>query len=182
MTIQTYIYLGRFQPFHADHLNIVQQFIIKHPTSHLVLAAVRGVPESELIADEYQALSSEHFRPERNPFGAVTTLRMLDAVARARLDGHAVVTLIPRPSRGRTWQVICSLLPGPRTWIVPDRGEPWDNTKAQFFAGMGDAVLRMTLRRSISGRTIRDLLSRDEYDKALATVPAEVATILESVR
>lgn len=170
------IFPGRFQPFHDGHDEVVQSVLDAHRPPHLVLAVVFDVSLSK--SDEFDAASAEHFRPERNPFDPLTVHDMLQRFMTARHPGRVQVVMIPRPARGRTWQLLERMLPAQRSWVVPDAGEAWDERKAAFFAEMGEAVLRVPHRPDVSGRELRAAMSRGDWQEVARQVPAGLVPLL----
>lgn len=173
-----YIYPGRFQPFHNDHLKVIDTFMNENPDTLLILAVVRNFDKKEK-KDAFDILSEDNFLPERNPFSTNDVLRMVSAVARRRYPGRLVTTLLPRPSCGIAWEVIKSMFSEERIWIVPKREEDWDESKSNFFSTVGDKVLRIPSQRKINGKIIREYLSTNNTVAIKEAVPIEVWSIIE---
>ena len=177
-TIPHYIFPGRFQPFHNDHLRVVDTFMNLNPDAILILAVVRNFID-EKIRDDFDKISEEHFLPERNPFDSIQVLSMISALARHRFPKRIVTTLIPQPSSGTAWKLIRAMFPGKRIWLIQKREEKWDENKANFFSRMGDEVLKIPCPRSTNGKTIREYLAAGNISAVKALVPPEVLNVIE---
>jgi len=177
-TILHYIFPGRFQPFHNDHLRVIDTFMNLNPNAILILAVVQNFID-EKIEDDFDKISEEHFLPERNPFDSIQVLSMVGALARHSFPGRIVTTLIPRPSSGTAWKLIQAMFPGKRIWLIQKREEEWDENKANFFSKMGDEVLKIPCPRSTNGRIIREYLATDNMSAVKALVPPEVLSVIE---
>lgn len=171
------VFPGRFQPFHNGHDEVVRS-TLELSEQRLVLAVVCAI-KLDSGGDRFDAESAEHFERERNPFRPLTVHRMLQEVARMRYPARPPqVLLIPRPSRGSNWSAIDQLFPRGRAWVVPAAGEDWDERKAEFFASMGDEVVRVPHSPGVSGRELRSSMSAGDWSAVSEGVPAEVLPYL----
>lgn len=172
---ETGIYPGRFQPFHEGHAQIIDA-CLRH-VAMLVVAVICDYQPVDGQLDAFDKASEEHFSRERNPWRSTTVLQVVSVIGAARWPNRITATLLPRPSAGVSWDVICALLPGARRWFIPDRGEAWDDEKATFFLERGDGVTRIRLERSASAHAIRQGLAAGEQD-VLLDVPVEARSMI----
>lgn len=176
---RNFIYAGRFQPFHNDHLQIVEWFIKNNPNERLVLAAVR---KAKLLGASVIAGSAENFLPDRNPFGPQDVLAMTGAIAR-RYQNHCVVsTLIPQPSSPGGWDLVSELFPGSRVWLIPQRNEEWDEMKINYLIEKGDSVIRVNCLRGTSGMVLRDIYQSGALHRLAEAVPPEIFDVLVLIK
>lgn len=173
-----YIYPGRFQPFHNDHLRILEKFFKHDFGDRIILAIVRNYVDLE-STNHTDKITNENFNPDRNPFSVEKTLSMVSLVANKLYSDNVLVTLIPRPSSETAWGIIENFFPEPRTWIIPKRGEEWDEMKANYFKNRGDNVLRIQCDRRTNGKYIRELLKRSDYEEIEKQVPLCVVRLIK---
>ena len=170
---QTLVFPGRFQPFHNGHDEVVKR-VMEVSERQLVLAVVCAI-KLDSGSDRFDIESAEHFESSRNPFPPLAVHRMLQELARVRYpERPPQVLLIPRPSRGGNWTAIDQFFPGSRTWVVPDAGENWDERKAEFFAAMGDDVIRVPHDPAVSGRDLRSAMNAGDWEAVARGVPVEI--------
>jgi len=133
---------------------------LSHNSTSLVVAIVRAIESGWLTNDSFDEASREHHEPDRNPLSAVEVMTIVNAaLINSGVADKTLLTLLPRPARGLNWGIITQLFPGPRVWLIPQRGESWDESKASFFQEQGDRVLRISVPRTASGYEIRTQLS-----------------------
>ena len=115
--------------------------------------------------------------PEKNPLTVSERLVLIREVMREEgLDGQVVLTAIPRPEL--YWEIISTMLPGIRTWVLPKQLDAFDHGKKRFFESHGDRVALIRSSRIISGTAVREALRSG--DKRLAnSVPKSVLTFLK---
>jgi hypothetical protein len=170
----TFVLPGRHQPPHNDHLALIRAAldVIREPL--LVGVVFQRAPQGD-PADPFEAEARAQHAPGRCPFTVTQRIELLEAALDETLPGHARgrVRAIALPRPEAEWPLVQALLPGARTWIVPDVGEPFDDAKAAFFRARGDGVLRVALRPTTDGRVVRSLL--DDPERLARHVPAAVA-------
>ncbi len=175
-----YIFPGRFQPFHNDHLFVVQEMLDKYPACHLYLAILFNIVDDGCGSDVYEELSVEHFLPARNPFSPQQRLAMITTVVQQYGKGRLFATLMPRPSAGSSWNAITRMFPGKRTWVVPSCGEAWDDQKAVFLQRMGETVKRIEFQQTTDGRRIRSALETGDHQYAQQCIPPAVWSVMKT--
>jgi nicotinamide mononucleotide adenylyltransferase len=170
----TFVLPGRHQPPHNDHLALIRVALAAVPGPLLVGIVFQRPPHGE-PADAFEAEARAQHAPERCPFTVLQRIELLEAAFDEALPGRARdrVRVIPLPRPEAEWPLVQALLPGARTWIVPDVGEAFDDAKASFFRARGDEVLRLALRPTTDGRVVRSLLGDPE--RLARHVPAAVA-------
>lgn len=177
----TFVLPGRHQPPHNDHLALIRSALDAVPGRLLIGLVFQRPPQGE-PADAFEAEARTQNSLERCPFTVVERLELmelaLDEVLPPALRARVRVLPLPRPEA--EWPLVEALLPGPRTWIIPDLGEAFDEAKASFFRARGDAVLRVPFRPTTDGRTVRALL--DDSTQLARHVPAAVAERIASWR
>jgi nicotinamide mononucleotide adenylyltransferase len=175
-----FIYPGRFQPFHNDHLNIVNNFFHQFSKNMLILGIVTQVNYILDKKSDFYKKSLENFELDRNPFSPMQVLAMVNALASKRFPGKALPTFLPQPGEGLSWEIVKCFFPGRRVWLIPRRNESWDEIKSSFFNKMGDEVLRIDSPRTVSGQSIRKLMLEDRAS-IREIVPPEISSIIESL-
>jgi hypothetical protein len=170
------IYAARFQPLHNGHVrDLTETLTMLCEGAILVIGVVTSATLSPASTD---ATGDENFDDERNPWSPVLACIAAARIAASLHARHPSVsiapTLLPRPSRA--WPAIVRMFPGPRTWVVPQRGERHDERKAHFFSQQGDAVVRINSPRGVDGFSIRTALARGDRD-ASRNIPDEVVDI-----
>src|SRR4051812_5643444 len=176
--MRTFVLPGRHQPPHNDHLALIRAALEVVPESLLVGIVFQRAPLDE-AADAFEAEARAQHAPERCPFTVIQRIELLEAALDETLPSPARgrVRVIPLPRPEAEWPLVEALLPGVRTWIVPDVGETFDDAKASFFRARGDGVLRIALRPTTDGRVVRSLLGDPE--RLARHVPAAVARRIE---
>lgn len=175
-----YIFPGRFQPFHNDHLQVIRQaLVIARP---IFIGIILNVVYEPNIATPFEFEARRQNSPERSLFSAVERLEMISQCLReelGRIDNPTYPLLLPRPEAN--WNVVELMFPGKRTWIVPDSGEEFDQMKAGYFIAMGDDVLRVPVPSSTSGRELRDGIESDTHTWS-THVPRAIAHYVRALR
>ena len=173
----TYIFAGRFQPFHNGHKQVFNKICRRLSSTDILVLAVVSPFESNDVWDElFLEASKEHHFADRNPWDVTVSLTAVSRIARSshRAD-QIITTLLPRPEYG--WQVIKSWFPQKRIWIIPDAGENFDNQKSEYFKKLGDEVIRIPDKTGVSGWELRDLYKKGQYNKFNDMVPDGIAEI-----
>lgn len=154
----TFIYPGRLQPPHRDHIAFLRDVAHDLQSVGHTLHVGLIVPRFDLDGEHPLVLeSAAHHEPQRNPFSYEERVQMLRR-ALPELVGSAIrVVALPPPERA--WCVAEAMFPEPRVWIVPQAGESFDDSKAAFFVEKGDAVIRPVQRTTTDGYVVRSLLA-----------------------
>ena len=171
-----FIYPGRMQPPHRDHVAFLRD--VAHAVHALGETLWVGliVPRYDLECEHPLARrSAAHHLPERNPFTYEERAQML-AAALPELVG-SVIRTVPLPPPERAWSAVEQLFTAPRIWIVPRANESFDEAKAAFFTEKGDAVIRPAQRVTTNGHVVRQLLAKDD-PSWMDHVPSPVAEIV----
>jgi len=174
-----FIFPGRFQPFHNDHLFVLKKILKEYPDYPIYIGILFDFVDASIQDNEFEKLSTEHFLPERNPFTPQQRLAMITSVARMYGDGQLFSTLMPKPSVGSSWKLICEMFPGNRAWVIPSCGEAWDDRKAEFFQQMGDSVKRIEFHPTTDGKQIRQALASRDYLSVQQSIPSPVWSVME---
>jgi len=175
-----FIFPGRFQPFHNGHDAVVRRFLTCYSDSNLCLGIIFDYTRNDIHGDAYDEESAEHFVPERNPWTTYQRLSAIETYIRSQHSARLLTTLLPRPSRLHSWQIIRSMFPGKRMWVIPACGESWDDRKATFFEDMGDEVLRITAPSEPNGYNIRRAFAEKQYEIVKNLVPLPIWKSLEA--
>jgi nicotinamide mononucleotide adenylyltransferase len=148
-----HVFPGRHQPPHRDHLAILRLVLGRLPSFVLgLIVDVPGAPRRTAFEREARRQNL----PARCPFSFLERAAMIEAALTAGERRRIRILALPRPEAA--WPLVEAMLPGPRTWIVPDAGEAFDDAKARFFRSKGDRVLRLPFRPTTDGRVVRSLL------------------------
>ncbi len=172
-----YIFAGRFQPFHNGHMQVFQQLCEKlTPLDTLVLGVISPFESEDIKDEDFLEASKEHHLPERNPWDVLIPLSAVSQIARTSHYARQIVpTLLPRPEYG--WKTLMSWFPRKRVWIIPSAGEDFDNKKSDFFINNGDRVIRLPDTTGVSGRELRELYQKGQYEEFAANIPDGLADI-----
>jgi len=172
---------GRHQPPHFDHVAIIRRALSMFD-GPLVVALVTHHPTTESIRHPLVEEGDAHHRPERTPFSYLERKQMLDAAFEELLscEERERVELLPLPRPELSWAYVESVFAEERVWIVPDVGERFDDEKAEFFRSKGDRVVRVPLKPTVSGYSVRQRIERSEPLEGL--VPRAVARFIENWR
>ncbi|MBN2318465.1 MAG: nicotinate-nucleotide adenylyltransferase [Acidobacteria bacterium] len=160
--------LGRFQPFHLEHL---RYFRLAWEQSGKVIVGITNPDPSTILAEE----SSDHRHlPEENPLTFIERLIMIQDTLRAEGYPMERIFIVPvpihHPDRWRHY-----IPDGTAIFVVAY--SPWEREKAERLRGAGyEVVVVDHLEKGISGRQIRSLLqSNGDWEKL---VPATVARFM----
>jgi nicotinamide mononucleotide adenylyltransferase len=176
-----FIYPGRFQPPHNDHVVAIRRAldICGDP---FFLGLIVHAPASDSAPSQFEREARLQNSRERNPFPFYRRLRLLEAVLGEELppEERLRVRIIALPRPEAFWDWICALFPDARRhWVVPQCGEAFDDMKAEFFAGKGDTVVRVAYNSSTDGRLVRDLIAQGSPELQ-RHVPAAVTRSLQA--
>ena len=163
---------GRHQPPHRDHLRILRAALarIEGP---LLVGLIVDVPARGPAASAFEAEARQHNAPDRCPFSFAERADMLESALTPREWRRVRVFPLPRPEAA--WERVREMLPGERTWIVPDVGESFDDAKAEFFRAKGDRVLRVRIVPRVSGWEVRMAIARGDRARVARMVPGAIA-------
>lgn len=172
-----YIFAGRFQPFHNGHMEVLKELCKKINSTDFVVLGVIAHYELQDIKDKvFFEASKEHHLPERNPWELSVSLEAISSIARSgQFKQQIITTILPRPECA--WEIIKVWFPTKRIWVIPMAGEDFDDQKSIFFNKMGDEVIRFPDTTGVSGRDLRDLYKKGQYEEFLANVPKGLADI-----
>ena len=167
------IFPGRLQPPHNDHLALIERALtlVRGP---LVLALLVGGGRA---SDTFGHEAAEHHEPARNPFTFLQRAAMIDAALPPHARSRVRVVPLPRPECA--WDVCVSAFPGPRLWVVPDAGDPFDDAKAAWLTAHAEAVARPRITPTTDGRLVRALVARGDPELR-RHVPEPVADLIEA--
>lgn len=151
----TFVLPGRHQPPHNDHLALIRSALDVVPGRLLIGLVFQRPPQGE-PADAFEAEARTQNSPERCRFTVVKRLELMELALDEMLPPalRARVRVIPLPRPEAEWPLVEALLPGPRTWIIPDLGgraalpRPRQRAGALLPAGPGGARRGGALRRS----------------------------------
>ena len=173
----TYIFAGRFQPFHNGHKQVFDKICEKMSSTDVLVLAVVSPYTSDSIKDEsFVIASTEHHDADRNPWYVSVPLTAVSRIARLCPRSEQVITtLLPRPEYG--WDIIEKWFPGDRVWIIPNAGEDFDEKKSSYFRSLGDRVERISDTTGVSGWNLRNLYKEGNYNEFKSFVPDGIAEI-----
>jgi|GEM_PF-6640376 len=173
MQSNSYIYPGRFQPFHNDHLAVVNHFFEIFPSEILTIGVVKntGIYKSK---SKLLKLSNENFESDRNLFSSEITLKYVSSISRLFPNNKLLFTLLPRPDIESNWSIIKSYFPNSITWVVHNRSEDWDLEKINYFRNKGENVFEFKSKRNHSGKDLRDKLRQKDSKELLKAMPKPV--------
>lgn len=163
---------GRHQPPHLDHLRILRASL-ERVDGPLLVGLIVDVPARGPAESDFEADAREHNSPERCPFSFEERADMLESALTPRERRRVLVVPLPRPEAA--WERVLEMLPGKRTWIVPDVGEEFDEAKAKFFRGKGDRVLRVRVIPRVSGWDVRKAIAARDLKRIQQLVPEPIA-------
>ena len=169
MRFQYGMILGRFQPFHLEHLRYFQ---LVWEQSERVIVGITNPDPSTIVADE----SSNHrHRPEENPLTFIERLAMIQDTLRDAGYPLERILIVPIPiHHPDRWQYY--IPDGTVIFVVAY--SPWERKKAERLRSAGfEVVLVDHLEKGISGQQVRSLLrSNGNWEKL---VPPAVARFLK---
>jgi hypothetical protein len=177
------IFPGRFQPPHRDHVAIAVRAAHELGRPYWLgivvdAPAVRAFDGGEDGEDARFAASADpHHEPDRNPLSFPDRQALWNEILRRRLPPGLRPFVVPLLRPETCWAWIAAAFPGPRAWIVPECGDPFDDEKAAFFRRKGDRVLRPRHRPTTDGRIVRALLAVGSPDLAVHVSPEVVALV-----
>jgi len=173
----TYIFAGRFQPFHNGHKQVFDKICEKMSSTDVLVLAVVSPYTSDNIKDKsFAEASTEHHEADRNPWYVYVPLMAVSRIARLCPRSEQVITtLLPRPEYG--WDIIEKWFPNDRVWIIPNAGEDFDDKKSGYFRSLGDRVERISDTTGESGWNLRKLYKEGNYNEFKQHVPEGIAEI-----
>lgn len=174
------IYCGRYQPFHNGHLQMLRAALRLSARQHVLGVIINSVSSaSGKRATKHLKRGDLAQRPERNPLTIAERLLLIREVMHLEgLDAQVVLTAIPRPEL--YWEIVRAMMPGTRTWVLPQQLDEFDRGKKKFFESRGDRVALVHSSRLLSGTSIREALVSGDARVAKA-VPKSVFTFLRKL-
>ncbi len=182
-----YIYPGRFQPPHNDHIVAIVDALEKCGDPFFI-----GLIIGLIVSDNHNLSDDEHVTafekearrqnsPERTPFSFYQRLEFIERSLAKKLSKETLerLRIIPIPRPESAWSWICAAFPGNRNWIIPDCGEEFDEMKARFFEGKNDNVIRIPQISTTDGRLVRELWERKDLNIEKHVPPEIVNALLE---
>ena len=173
----TYIFAGRFQPFHNGHKQVFDKICEKMSSTDVLVLAVVSPYTSDNIKDKsFAEATTEHHEADRNPWYVSVPLMAVSRIARLCPRSEQIITtLLPRPEYG--WDIIEKWFPNDRVWIIPNAGEDFDDKKSCYFRSLGDRVERISDITGVSGWNLRNLYKEGNYNEFKKHVPEGIAEI-----
>lgn len=169
MRFQYGLILGRFQPFHLEHL---RYFRLVWEQSENVIVGITNPDPSTILTDE---ASDHRHLPEENPLTFIERLIMIQDTLRAEGYPMERIFIVPipihHPDRWRYY------IPA-ETAIFVVAYSPWEMKKAERLRSAGfEVVVVDHLEKGISGQQIRSLLRTNGNWEKL--VPETVARFIQ---
>ena len=161
--------LGRFQPFHLEHL---RYFKLAFEQSDRVIVGITNPDPSTILADE---ASDHRHLPEENPLTFTERLIMIQEALRDEGYPMERIFIVPIPiHHPDRWKHYIPV----DTAIFVVVYSPWEQKKAERLRSAGFKVVLVDhLEKGISGQRIRSLLeSNGDWEKL---VPAAVARFMQ---
>lgn len=159
--------IGRFQPFHRDHLSLVEHAAAEHGR---VIVAVTNVEASWRVPT---AEAPHRHLDESNPFTYWQRAEMV-AAATSGIVAPGQLRITPFPIHDPSvWEAY--LPPSTECW-VRDRG-PWEQRKARLLATRYPVRTLAAVRQEVSGSDIRRRLALGD-ESWREDVPAPVAALI----
>jgi len=160
--------LGRFQPFHLEHL---RYFRLAWEQSERVIVGITNPDPSTILADE----SSDHRHlADENPLTFIERLTMIQDTLRAEGYPMERIYIVPlpihHPDRWRHYIPTGTVL-----YVVTYTA--WERKKAEGLRASGYEVVEVdNLKKEISGQQVRSLFrSNGDWEKL---VPPAVASFI----
>lgn len=164
---------GRFQPFHAGHLEYALAALAR--CSHLIVGITNPDPSTSVP----EPTDPQRHRPEANPFSFFERQWMVRAALAEAGVAPTRCSVVPFPIHhpGR-WRSYCP----PETVQYVRLFSDWGSEKLQRFqaAGWRVEVLDAGAAKRVSGSQVRRKLRTGQNWKAC--VPPAVAGVLEAIR
>jgi nicotinamide-nucleotide adenylyltransferase len=169
MPYRTGMIIGRFQPFHLEHL---RYFHLAWEQSEQVIVGITNPDPSTIVADE---LSRHRHLPEENPLTFIERLMMIQETLRDEGFPMERIFIVPLPiHHPDRWRYY--IPQGTVIFVVAY--SPWEKQKAERLHRAGfEVVLLDKLRKGISGQQVRSLLRSNGSWERL--VPPAVARFFQ---
>lgn len=166
---------GRHQPPHLDHLRILRAALAR-VDGVLLVGMIVDVPARGPADSAFEAEARAQNAPERCPFSFEERADMLESALTPREWRRVLVLPLPRPEAA--WDRVLEMLPGERTWVVPDVGEAFDDAKSEFFRAKGDRVMRVRIVPRVNGWDVRKAIATRDSRRIVRMVPGAIANRL----
>jgi nicotinamide-nucleotide adenylyltransferase len=153
MTQSVACFTGRFQPFHNQHLEVLESL------SHTFDRIIIGVTNPDLTNLQEHSASSHRHTDEANPFSYESRVKIIEA----SITGIAQTSL-------SSIEIIPFDLTNPESWAVPAETvfalrifSPWEQSKLTLFSDRGYEVIELPAPSSkLSASLVRaSLLAKD---------------------
>ena len=160
--------LGRFQPFHLEHL---RYFHLAWEQSEQVIVGITNPDPSTIVEDE---LNDHRHLPEENPLTFIERLMMIQETLRDEGCPMERIFIVPLPMHHPDrWQYY--IPQGTAIFIVVY--SPWERQKAEQLRKAGfEVVIVDKWKKGISGQQVRSLLRSNGNWERL--VPPAVARFI----
>ncbi len=173
------LFCGRFQPFHNGHFDVVKRMISGEFGGAPILGVIINstAAGAEKVSSETLALGDKRQSRSLNPFTLMERLSLIRNVLTDEvIQEELVLTAIPRPEL--YWELIESMFPGNRQWILATGKDEFEKAKERFFISRGDKVVLLErLELGVSGTMLRSLwLGGSEFEQL---VPRAVGVFLK---
>lgn len=161
--------LGRFQPFHLEHL---RYFRLVWEQSERVIVGITNPDPSTIVADD---LNDHRHLPEENPLTFIERLVMIQDTLRDEGYPMESIFIVPIPiHHPERWRYY--IPDGTAIFVVVY--SPWEKKKAERLRDAGfEVVLVDHFEKGISGLQVRSMLRSDGSWEQL--VPPAVAKHLK---
>lgn len=159
----TVVFCGRFQPFHNEHYQIVKTALAKY--DRLVIGVIINSVDRQgkkcNSATSTVEMGNARQEPCSNPLTVIERVAMINKlVDNLDLRERIVVTALPRPTL--YWELVETLLPAPRVWILGSASDEFERAKMDLFRSNGDRVDAVGSSQSTSGTVVRALLRNQD--------------------
>jgi nicotinamide-nucleotide adenylyltransferase len=153
--------VGRFQPFHRDHLTLVEQALAEH--GHVVVAVTNADPSWRVPVEE----APHRHTANANPFSYEQRVEMILA-ATVLIAPPDSITVVPFPIQDKTrW---LEILPAETHCWVRQRG-PWEQRKIAELSRVFHVRSVPAVPSEVSGSVIRRLLATGDESWRDLVVP-----------